>query len=374
MFGKKTKLVAFFLTLTLILSQSIVFAQETDYAVEITGGVKTELKLTLEELKTMPAEAQIDEEYIYNSKTGEKSVQVKGVSLAYVLSEKAGVTAKNAEVTFVASDGYPIDPQMLEDILNEDLKYVLAYEIDGEAIDNDDNADNEEITIYRKVKEAGEFGTVFKMVVKITVGEAVEVADEPETTTEQAEEVVFTDITEEYKFAETAIHELSKRGIIGGIGDGKYDPQGSLTRAQFCRIMVEALGYEQKEYKGDFTDVKANDWFASYVQTAVDAGLFNGYPDGSFKPNQTIIRQEIAAVAGSGAVESGVVSQEKMAKFVMEKSNYTDKDLVPTWAANKVAWLEAQGVFVDVAADKFEPVKAVNRAEAAVIVHNTLFK
>ena len=60
-----------------------------DFAVEILGeGVETELKLTLADLKAMPEEAQINEEYIYNSKAGEKSVVVKGVSLAYVLKEK----------------------------------------------------------------------------------------------------------------------------------------------------------------------------------------------------------------------------------------------------------------------------------------------
>lgn len=379
MFGKRTKLVTLLLAFILILSQSIVFAQSADnYAVEITGiGIK-ELKFTIEELKAMPAEAQIHEEYIYNSKTGEKAAQVKGVSLAYILTEKADVTAGNAEVTFVASDGYPIDPQLLQDILNKDLKYVLAYEIDGKVINNDDIADNEEITVYRKVKEVGEFGTVFKMVVKIIVGESTKVSEEPEATTEVVAEVeesiVFIDITEEYKFAEIAIQELSKKGIIGGMGNGLYVPQGEFTRAQFCKIMVEALGYEQKEYNGAFTDVKKSDWFAPYVQAAVDAGLFQGYTDGTFKPNQSIIRQEMGAVVARGAVLAEVVAQEKMAKFVMEKSKYTDKDAVATWAANGVAWLESKGVFADIATEEFEPTKVVNRAEAATIVYNTLFK
>lgn len=54
-------------------------------------------------------------------------------------------------------------------------------------------------------------------------------------------------------------------------------------QAQICTIMVASLGYEPKEYKGGFTDVDASDWFAPYVQAAVDAGLFTGYTDGSFK-------------------------------------------------------------------------------------------
>ena len=377
MFNKKFRLVPFVLAVALILSQAVVFAEDAKaFAAEITGaGVETELKLTLDDLKSMPEEAQIHEEYIYNSKGGEKSAQVKGVSLAYLLKEKAGVTAKNAEVIFEASDGYPIDPQTLEDIFNEDLKFVLAYEIDGQAVDNDEIPDNEEIVVYRKLKEPGEFGTVYKMVVKMTVGEATEDAtEEAKTAEKEAKEVVFTDITEEYKFAETAIQELSKKGIIDGVGNGKYAPEKEFTRAQFCKVIVEALGYEKVEYTDKFTDVKANDWFAPYVQAAVETGLFEGYSDGSFKPDKAITRQEIAAVAGRGAVLAEVVSQEQINKFKMEKSDYKDKDLVPEWTAKEVAWLEVQKVFVDIATENFQPEKVVNRAEAAVVVYNTLFK
>lgn len=375
MFAKRTKGFALLLVLVLILSQFSAFATvEETYAVRITGvGVATELHLTLEDMKAMPAEAQIDEAYIYNSKAGEKSVQIKGVSLAYVLTELAGVTADNAEVSFTASDAYPIDPQMLQDVLDPELKYVLAYEIDGESIDNDGIADNEEIVVYRKVKEAGEFGTVYKMVVTISVGEATETPVEPEPE-EEGEAIEFTDITEEFTYAEMAIQELAKKGIINGMGNGLYAPAGSLTRAQISKIMVESLGYEQVEYTGGFSDVDASDWFAGYVQAAVDAGIFVGYPDGTFKPDQVISRQEMAVVAARGAIDMGLVTPERVAKFVMEKSAYVDKDAVPEWAANEVAWLEAQGVFAEIAVETFEPVKVVNRAEAAVTVYNTLFK
>ena len=382
MFGKKMRFVTSFLVLVMLIAQSAVFAQGGDkVAVELTGaGLKTELKLTLEDLKAMPAEAQIEDEYIYNSKTGEKSAKVKGVSLAYLLKEKAGVTANDAQVLFTASDGYAIDPQSLKDIFNPELKYVLAYEVDGQNINNDDNADSEEITVYRKVKTAGEFGTVFKMVVNISVGEAIETSNipesstTPESNTEETQAIVLNDITNEYKFAEVAIQELAKKGIINGMGEGKFNPEASLTRAQICTIMVASLGYEPKEYKGGFTDVDASDWFAPYVQAAVDAGLFTGYTDGSFKPEKAIIRQEIAVVAGKAAVKSGVVAEAKMTKFVMEKSKYVDKDMVPRWAGNSIAWLEAQGVFEGIATENFEPAKVVNRAEAASIVYNTLFK
>lgn len=379
MLSKKFKIIPLILAMLLILSQVPVLADNANFAVKISGpGVGKEVELSLDDLKAMPEEAQINEEYIYNSKSGQKSVMVKGVSLAYVLKEVAGLTVENAVVTFEASDGYPIDPQTLEDILNPDLKYVLAYEIDGQAIDNDGNPDNEEIVVYRKLKEEGEFGTVFKLVANIIVGEetgqakkAVEVPS-PVEVKEDSKEIVFTDITEEYKFAETAIYELAKLGIIQGVGEDKFAPGDEFTRAQFCTIIVKALGYELGEYSNRFTDVNANDWFAPYVEAAVREGLFAGYTDGTFKPHQKINREELATVVGRAAVLAGIVEQEKMNKFVMEKSNFEDKDEVSSWAAHQVAWLEAQGVFKGVAEAKFEPKKVVNRAEAALIVYNVL--
>ncbi len=56
------------------------------------------------------------------------------------------------------------------------------------------------------------------------------------------------------------------------------------------------------------------------------------------------------------------------------KVKFEEQGFVSHWAASQVAWLEAEGVFADIAEEKFEPAKVVNRAEAAVIVYNTLFK
>ena len=381
---KKFKVIAMVLAIVMILSQSLVFAE--DYAIEIGGTlVATELKLTLEDLKSMPEEAQIAQEYVYNSKGGEKTVQVKGVSLAYLLKEMAGVTAEEGNVEFFAADEWPIDPQPLQDVLNDELKFVLAYEVDGEAINNDEGI-IEEITVYRNLKYEGEFDTVYKLINKITVGEAeaveeeeapeeepIEPIEEETEETEETEEVTFTDITEEYKFAEAAIYDLAKRGIIDGMGGGLYAPGNEFTREQFCKIIVVALEYELKEYEGAFSDIDDDRWSAPYVQAVVDSGLFVGYPDGTFLPEKVITRQEMALVAARAAVAKGLVEQAKVDKFVMEKSDYIDKEDVADWAGNAVAWLEAQDVFAGIAVEKFEPARNVNRAEAALVVFNTLF-
>ncbi len=368
---KQTKLMMLIMAIALILSQATAFAATESYAIEIGGaGITEPLMLSVDDLKAMPKEAQIDEDYVYNSKSGEKTVHVKGVSLAYIFKDKLGINFENAEVIMTASDGYKIDPQALTDVLNGELKYVIAYETDGQAID-DDAAVSEEVRVYRKQKEAGEFGTVYKMVNKITVGEPITVA---ETTSSEETLVVFSDISEEYKYAETAINELAKLKIVAGVSDGLFQPQGEFNRAQFCKMAVLSLKLEPKEYKGSFSDVKSTDWYASYVQAAVESGLFVGNLDGTFAPSKTITREQIATVTARAQVKANIVTQEKLNKFVMEKSNYLDKASVQSYAVNAVAWLEAQGVFTDIAKDNFEPAKGVNRAEAAVVLYNSLIK
>jgi len=314
----------------------------------------------------MPIEAQINEEYIYNTKVQEKSVIVEGVSLAYIL-EMAGITSDaDVEVTFIASDGYQIDPQPISDVLSSDQQYVLAYKIDGEVIDEDENPDNSEVTVYRKVQTEGERNTIYKMIETIELN--------PIETVEVVGNTNFTDITEGFAYAEESINALAEKGIVNGIGKDQYAPEKSFTRGEFAKIMILSLGYEPMEYNGSFSDISSEDWEADYVQGAVDAGIFTGYPDGTYRPDNIITRQEIAAVTARGAVILELVSQEKLDKFIMEKSDYLDKDSVPEWAENEVAWLEAEGIFEDFIVENFEPTLEVDRAQAAVVVFKTLIQ
>ena len=93
---KKFKKVSALLLVIAMLLFQVAFAEGEAVVVIKGAGLEKELSLTLDDLKAMPESAQIDEEYIYNSKTGEKTVVVKGVSLAYILEELAGLKAEEA--------------------------------------------------------------------------------------------------------------------------------------------------------------------------------------------------------------------------------------------------------------------------------------
>lgn len=91
---------------------------------------------------------------------------------------------------------------------------------------------------------------------------------------------------------EDAVTRLTALGIIGGYPDGTYKPEKPVTRAEFAKIIVTALGVGQAaEYaKGatKFSDVPATHWASGYINVATDMGVINGYPDGTFKPSKEV--------------------------------------------------------------------------------------
>ncbi|MBU0705660.1 S-layer homology domain-containing protein [Patescibacteria group bacterium] len=97
---------------------------------------------------------------------------------------------------------------------------------------------------------------------------------------------------------ETAIRYLAENNIVQGYPDGSYQPQKSLNRAEFTKIIVGArLGSEPPKPAEDcFPDVQKNEWFATWVCYAKDNGIIGGYPDSTFKPAKHINLAEAAKI------------------------------------------------------------------------------
>lgn len=103
---------------------------------------------------------------------------------------------------------------------------------------------------------------------------------------------------------EDAVVRLGALGIIAGFPDGTYKPDEPVTRAQFAKIIVTALGVgEAANYAAGttkFADVPADHWAAGYINVAVDVGVINGYPDGTFKPeNQVTFAEAIKMIVAA---------------------------------------------------------------------------
>ena len=105
----------------------------------------------------------------------------------------------------------------------------------------------------------------------------------------------FSDVSAD-KWYNNAVSTLSNMGVIGGYADGTFRPDAPISRAEFAKIAVSFTQNNGSAVYNYFTDVKTTDWFAPYVTAAKDAGLIEGYSDGSFKPKSKITRAEACAI------------------------------------------------------------------------------
>ncbi|MFH1218520.1 MAG: beta-propeller domain-containing protein, partial [Candidatus Peregrinibacteria bacterium] len=95
----------------------------------------------------------------------------------------------------------------------------------------------------------------------------------------------FTDV-KEWTPSYTAVDYLRENGMVVGYSDGNFGVDRNINRAEFLKIVMEAGNYETGG-KNCYPDVK-DQWFAEYVCKATELGLVEGYPDGTFKPEQEI--------------------------------------------------------------------------------------
>lgn len=99
-----------------------------------------------------------------------------------------------------------------------------------------------------------------------------------------------------------AITALVDQGILEGYGDGSFQPEQDVTRAETVKIVLLGAGFEVSESEElHFSDVAATDWHVNYIESAYRSGLIQGYTDGTFLPNQTVSRAEAAKIVLSSA-------------------------------------------------------------------------
>ena len=106
--------------------------------------------------------------------------------------------------------------------------------------------------------------------------------------------VTFTDVPDSAWYAD-AVNTLASLGMINGVGDNKFEPERSITRAEFTAI---AMRFARMPNAGDnqFSDVSERAWYYEYVAGSTEYGWINGYPDGCFGPNDNINRGQVTAI------------------------------------------------------------------------------
>lgn len=168
----------------------------------------------------------------------------------------------------------------------------------------------------------------------------------------------------------TAIEALAARGIVTGKDDGGFDPDGSMTRAEFAAIVVKGLGLEAKA-DGRFSDVPADAWYAGSVGAASGYGIVNGSGDGTFCPNGTITRQEAAVMIGNAARLCGVDTTVEDGEVRTVLAQFTDYVTTAEWARNGLTFCYREDI-LDQSDISIRPTEPAKRGEIAQMLFNLL--
>jgi hypothetical protein len=181
----------------------------------------------------------------------------------------------------------------------------------------------------------------------------------------------FTDIAGHW--AQQAIESLVETGVVDGYPDGTFRPNQPVTRAEFLKMAMEAFDIQEETSTTttpSFVDVEVDDWYFGYVEGAVEASLID--TDTTFRPNQPITRQEAAKIL---VIAMGK-KEEALNRSVEEQegalSTFVDSNAVSSWAQPYLAQAILDGIFNGFPDRTLKPHWPMRRAEAVTVISRAL--
>ena len=176
--------------------------------------------------------------------------------------------------------------------------------------------------------------------------------------------VTFTDVSGHW--AESYITQAADRQLIQGY-DGKYSPGDSVTRAQLATILWRACGSPQPKSKATFTDL-TQDWYLEPVAWAQETGVMNGIGEGKFGPDGTVTREQLATVlhrmAGS--------PMDAMLFTQFYDADYPDSGDVSSFAKQAIYWCIYRQVYCGESSlnvgKTLDPKAPASRGQIAVMI------
>ena len=168
-----------------------------------------------------------------------------------------------------------------------------------------------------------------------------------------AESVTFADVND--KGTIMAVESLRLMGVLDGYGDGTFRPEGSLTRAQFCKMAIYAMNADEELGRYSmvtvFPDVKPSHWASSYINMAAKGkAIIAGFADGRFHPESTVTVGQAVTI-------------------LVRLLGYTDEDVGGIWPMGHMAAAATMGLTDGVSTDGYA---ALTRGQAARLFLNLL--
>lgn len=184
--------------------------------------------------------------------------------------------------------------------------------------------------------------------------------------------ITYADV--ENHWAVDSINNMGSRMVVSGIGNGNYNPDGAITRAEFAAMVVRALGLEPGKGKDSFIDINSADWFKPYVETANQYGIIMGYNEKTFAPNDKITREQAIAMTTRAMKLTGMeqeLTEQEINKII---GDFADVQAVSNYAKKSFALCLKSKIISGTGNGQLSPKNNVTRAEVAVILEKLLQK
>ena len=168
----------------------------------------------------------------------------------------------------------------------------------------------------------------------------------------------FSDVADSAWYYES-VERVYEENWMNGTGNDRFSPDDSLTRAMLAVILWRIEGSQGANRTVTFTDTSANAWYADGLSWCAEKGLFAGYPNGSFGPDDAVTREQLAIVFFRYAEKTGAVPSGQV-------GHATFKNGCP-WAADACDWANEHGLFTD-AIGTLDLCAPASRAEIAYLL------
>lgn len=183
----------------------------------------------------------------------------------------------------------------------------------------------------------------------------------------EKENILFTDQEAIPDYAMKYLSRLKEDGVFSGDPDGSFRPDSPILRQEFCKVLTVGLNPEKTDEAISFSDVAADAWYAEFVQRAAAAGYVKGKTDGSFGVDESLTREDLAVIL------------ERIVKAMPEvtvgdtAAEYNDFDKVSDYAAEAVKYVTAAGLMEGYDGG-FAPKENVTRAQIAAVLGRLLYE
>ena len=172
----------------------------------------------------------------------------------------------------------------------------------------------------------------------------------------------FTDVAADAWYAD-AVRYVLENDIMDGTSSTTFAPNMPLTRSMMAQILYNLEGRPSVSGESSFTDVASGTWYANAVAWAAGEEIVSGYGDGTFGPEDSITREQIASILYRYAQYKGYdVTQSG------DLNTFTDGGQTSGWAETSMAWAVGSGLISGKGAGVLDPLGTATRAEVAQIL------